>query len=122
MRGGHAKGLQNCGERMKARGKLGEAMLHEAVTDDQAQWNWSPASDRRSADQIDGKIAPRGRLFLDIACRLHIKSSFLGLRVHFHAGYGGNSSRVHSLAYAPMLQIRCISTLRACRKTAAHID
>src|SRR5258706_16352562 len=118
MRGGHAKGLQNCGERIEAPGQLGEAMLHEAVTDDQAQWNWSPAGDRRSADQIDGKIAPRGRLFLDIACRLHIKSSFSG----FHAGYGDNSSRVHSSAYAPMLQIMCISTLRACRRTAAHTD
>src|SRR5947209_10394590 len=77
MRCGHANCLQDRGESIQAAGQLGEAMLHEAVPDDQTQWDRSPTGDRRSADQIDGKVAPRWRPSLDVAGGSHIQSTVL---------------------------------------------
>src|SRR5882724_1443220 len=74
MRGGHAECLQDCRERIQAPGQLREAMLHEAVPNDQSQWDRGPAGDLRSADQIDGKVAPCWRPFLAVACRFHSQS------------------------------------------------
>src|SRR5215467_200851 len=81
MRCGHAKCLQDCRERIQTPGKLGDAMLHEAVPDDQSQWDRRPAGDWRSADQIsadqiNGKVAPPWRPSLDVTCRFHIQSTF----------------------------------------------
>jgi hypothetical protein len=44
-----------------------QAMLHEAVPDNQTQRDQSPTCDRRSADQIDGEVAPPWRPSLDVA-------------------------------------------------------
>src|SRR4029077_3153500 len=74
MRCGHVKCLQNCRERIQAPRQLGEAMLHEAVADDQTQWDRGPMRDRRSADQINGKFAPHWRPSLDPAYRVHTQS------------------------------------------------
>src|SRR5258708_4886829 len=73
MGGGHAERLQNCRERIQPPVQLGEAMLHEAISDDQTQWDRSPARDRGPADQIDGNIAPHCRPPFDVARRLHNK-------------------------------------------------
>src|SRR6516164_3423950 len=78
---GHAKCLQNCRERIRTPGKLGDAMLYEAVPDYQSQWDRRPAGDRRSADQvsgdqINGKVAPPWRPSLDVTCRFHSHSTF----------------------------------------------
>src|SRR5215470_8601254 len=75
MRCGHAKCLQNCGERVRAAGQLSEAMLDEAVPDNQTQWDRSPAGDRRTADQIDGEVAPHWRPSLEVAHRAHTEST-----------------------------------------------
>src|ERR1700730_1411047 len=75
MRCGHAKCLQNFRERIEAPGQLGEAMLHKAVSDDQTQWDRGPMGDRRSADQIDGKVSPDWRPSLDVARGFHIEST-----------------------------------------------
>src|SRR5215469_7061440 len=74
MRCGHAKRLQNRGERIEAPGQLGEAMLHEAVPDDQTQRDRGPAGDRRSADQVDRDVAPTRRPILDVAHRFHTQT------------------------------------------------
>jgi hypothetical protein len=50
VRRGHPKRLQNCGERIKASGQLGEAMLHKTVPDDQPQRDGGPTGHWRSAD------------------------------------------------------------------------
>src|SRR5258708_13611400 len=71
MRCGHANCLQDRGERIEAPGELGEAMLHEAVPDDQTQWDRSPTGDRRSADQVDGKVAPSWRSSVGVAHGFH---------------------------------------------------
>jgi len=78
MRCGHAECLQNCGERIEASGELGEAMLHEAVPDDQTQWDGGPVGDSRSAEQIDGKVAPHWRPSLGVARRFHVQSTSIG--------------------------------------------
>src|SRR5437764_15042205 len=78
MRCGHANCLQDRGESIQAAGQLGEAMLHEAVPDDQTQWERSPTGDRSSADQIDGKVAPRWRPSLAVTYDFHIQSTFIG--------------------------------------------
>src|SRR5215831_10347033 len=46
MRCRHANCLQNRGESVEAPGQLGEAMLHEAVSDDQTQRERRPAGHR----------------------------------------------------------------------------
>src|SRR6202008_1929623 len=57
-------------------GQLREAMRHEAVPDDQTQWDRSPTGDWRSADQADVKVAPRWRILLDLGCCFHLQSTF----------------------------------------------
>src|SRR5215469_10960555 len=79
MRCRHANRVQNYGERIRAPGQLGEAMLHEAVPDDQTQRDRSPTGEPRSADQIDGEVAPHRRPSPDPAYRVHtINLAFVG--------------------------------------------
>src|SRR6516164_2306534 len=80
MRCGHANCLQDRGERIRPPRQLGEAMLHEAVPDDQTQWDRSPSGNRRSADQIDGKITPRCRPPLYVVCHTVIHDWLLSLK------------------------------------------
>src|SRR5258708_15567704 len=47
MRNAHR--LENGSERAHSSGQLGEPVFHEAVSNDQPDWNWSPSSKRKSA-------------------------------------------------------------------------
>src|SRR5262249_25878879 len=88
MRCGYANCLQNRRERIEAPGQLGEAMLHEAVADNQTQRDRGPTGNRRPADQIDREVAPHWRPLRNIAHRFHTKypprgsMSLLGIGRH----------------------------------------
>src|SRR5260370_4296827 len=56
MRARHTHRLKNGGECVRALGQLGEAVLHEAVSNDQTERNGSPASYYKSTRQLQRKI------------------------------------------------------------------
>ena len=53
---GHPNRVEDGGKGVRALGELGEAMLHEAIANDQAQWNGGPPGDRGSTRQFEGNV------------------------------------------------------------------
>jgi len=71
--------LQDCIETVEAamerrdrlEARIIAALPDKTVPDDQTQWDRSPTGERRSADQIDGKVSPYWRPFPDVAPHFH---------------------------------------------------
>ena len=48
--------VEDGGKGVRALGELGEAMLYEAIANDQAQWYGGPLGDRGSTRQLEGNV------------------------------------------------------------------